>query len=212
MRQQLCKQDPRARAAVETRTCFATSSLVDCQGARGLVRDGDRVITAFLAMAERLPEAGAPRDHGSRLCSRGTRPTTATTTATATTSSTATTSTAGKTSSSVNAASSSGGGVGSSSSVIYMPRCVHHSEVTSDAGESLPAAGPLPGPGALPGAERRHDRAAGGGGGGGGGGGTGDVGEEGTEDPELPYPALAPVAFFVMKQSTMPRSWCLRMA
>lgn len=33
-----------------------------------------------------------------------------------------------------------------------------------------------------------------------------------SDDEELPpYPALAPVVFFCMKQTTRPRSWCLRM-
>ncbi|XP_077591034.1 uncharacterized protein LOC144208865 [Stigmatopora nigra] len=30
------------------------------------------------------------------------------------------------------------------------------------------------------------------------------------EEEEQPYPALAPTAFFCMKQTTRPRNWCLR--
>lgn len=33
--------------------------------------------------------------------------------------------------------------------------------------------------------------------------------EEGGE--ALPYPSLAPVVFFYLKQTTRPRSWCLKM-
>lgn len=45
---------------------------------------------------------------------------------------------------------------------------------------------------------------------------TGDPGAEetgsaGGADEVLPYPSLAPVVFFYMKQSTRPRSWCLKM-
>ncbi|KAL0992518.1 hypothetical protein UPYG_G00094410 [Umbra pygmaea] len=32
-----------------------------------------------------------------------------------------------------------------------------------------------------------------------------------SEDEEQPYPGLAPVVFFWAKQTTRPRSWCLRM-
>ena len=31
------------------------------------------------------------------------------------------------------------------------------------------------------------------------------------EEAQQPYPALAPVAFFCLKQTTRPRNWCLRM-
>lgn len=31
------------------------------------------------------------------------------------------------------------------------------------------------------------------------------------EQEQQPYPALAPVVFFCIKQTTRPRSWCLRM-
>lgn len=31
------------------------------------------------------------------------------------------------------------------------------------------------------------------------------------EEEQPPYPALAPVVFFCIKQTTRPRSWCLRM-
>lgn len=31
------------------------------------------------------------------------------------------------------------------------------------------------------------------------------------EEEQQPYPALAPVAFFCLKQTTKPRNWCLRM-
>ncbi|XP_074519059.1 voltage-dependent T-type calcium channel subunit alpha-1G isoform X4 [Halichoeres trimaculatus] len=39
------------------------------------------------------------------------------------------------------------------------------------------------------------------------------AGDEGSANGEerLPYPTLAPVVFFYMKQSTRPRSWCLKM-
>ncbi|XP_065805349.1 voltage-dependent T-type calcium channel subunit alpha-1G isoform X6 [Labrus bergylta] len=39
------------------------------------------------------------------------------------------------------------------------------------------------------------------------------AGEEGSASGEesLPYPTLAPVVFFYMKQTTRPRSWCLKM-
>lgn len=38
------------------------------------------------------------------------------------------------------------------------------------------------------------------------------AGDDGsTHGAELPYPTLAPVVFFYMKQSTRPRSWCLKM-
>ncbi|XP_041670757.1 voltage-dependent T-type calcium channel subunit alpha-1G isoform X4 [Cheilinus undulatus] len=39
------------------------------------------------------------------------------------------------------------------------------------------------------------------------------AGEEGSTSGEesLPYPTLAPVVFFYMKQTTRPRSWCLKM-
>ncbi|TDG98377.1 hypothetical protein EPR50_G00217490 [Perca flavescens] len=30
-------------------------------------------------------------------------------------------------------------------------------------------------------------------------------------DENLPYPAMAPVVFFYLKQTTRPRSWCLKM-
>lgn len=38
---------------------------------------------------------------------------------------------------------------------------------------------------------------------------TPDLASDDEEQP--PYPALAPVVFFCMKQTTRPRSWCLRM-
>lgn len=39
---------------------------------------------------------------------------------------------------------------------------------------------------------------------------AGDEGSaQGGED--LPYPTLAPVVFFYLKQTTRPRSWCLKM-
>uniref|UniRef100_A0A8B9E489 Uncharacterized protein n=1 Tax=Anser cygnoides TaxID=8845 RepID=A0A8B9E489_ANSCY len=31
------------------------------------------------------------------------------------------------------------------------------------------------------------------------------------EEEQVPYPALAPTAFFCLKQTTRPRSWCLRL-
>lgn len=39
------------------------------------------------------------------------------------------------------------------------------------------------------------------------------AGEEASAsgDDSLPYPTLAPVVFFYMKQTTRPRSWCLKM-
>lgn len=37
---------------------------------------------------------------------------------------------------------------------------------------------------------------------------TGSVAEV-KENAQLPYPALAPVVFFWLHQSTRPRSWCL---
>ncbi|CAJ1081168.1 voltage-dependent T-type calcium channel subunit alpha-1G-like [Xyrichtys novacula] len=39
------------------------------------------------------------------------------------------------------------------------------------------------------------------------------AGEEGSAcgEDRLPYPTLAPVVFFYMKQTTRPRSWCLKM-
>uniref|UniRef100_A0A8U7MYP4 Uncharacterized protein n=1 Tax=Corvus moneduloides TaxID=1196302 RepID=A0A8U7MYP4_CORMO len=30
-------------------------------------------------------------------------------------------------------------------------------------------------------------------------------------DPDIPYPDLAPVVFFCLKQTTSPRSWCIKM-
>lgn len=30
-------------------------------------------------------------------------------------------------------------------------------------------------------------------------------------DPNVPYPDLAPVVFFCLKQTTSPRSWCIKM-
>ncbi|XDV44398.1 hypothetical protein PO909_012690 [Leuciscus waleckii] len=38
-------------------------------------------------------------------------------------------------------------------------------------------------------------------------------GEEASASGEeaLPYPSLAPVVFFYLKQTTRPRSWCLKM-
>ncbi|KAJ7398509.1 hypothetical protein BTVI_124718 [Pitangus sulphuratus] len=30
-------------------------------------------------------------------------------------------------------------------------------------------------------------------------------------DPDVPYPDLAPVVFFCLKQTTSPRSWCIKM-
>lgn len=47
----------------------------------------------------------------------------------------------------------------------------------------------------------------------GGGGGSGDApAPDGAseEQEQQPYPALAPVVFFCIKQTTRPRSWCLR--
>ncbi|XP_061666712.1 voltage-dependent T-type calcium channel subunit alpha-1G-like [Syngnathoides biaculeatus] len=43
--------------------------------------------------------------------------------------------------------------------------------------------------------------------------GTSSAGDEASASGEesLPYPTLAPVVFFYMKQSTRPRSWCLKM-
>uniref|UniRef100_A0A3Q3EJL3 Uncharacterized protein n=1 Tax=Kryptolebias marmoratus TaxID=37003 RepID=A0A3Q3EJL3_KRYMA len=39
------------------------------------------------------------------------------------------------------------------------------------------------------------------------------AGDEGSTHggESLPYPTLAPVVFFYMKQTTRPRSWCLKM-
>ncbi|KAJ7987835.1 hypothetical protein DPEC_G00330650 [Dallia pectoralis] len=40
------------------------------------------------------------------------------------------------------------------------------------------------------------------------------AGEENSasgDEEELPHPTLAPVVFFYLKQSTPPRSWCLKM-
>nr|XP_033467970.1 voltage-dependent T-type calcium channel subunit alpha-1G-like [Epinephelus lanceolatus] len=39
------------------------------------------------------------------------------------------------------------------------------------------------------------------------------AGDEGSasDDGSLPYPTLAPVVFFYLKQTTRPRSWCLKM-
>ena len=37
------------------------------------------------------------------------------------------------------------------------------------------------------------------------------AGSDTKPGPELPYPTLAPVAFFCLKQTTRPRSWCLWM-
>uniref|UniRef100_A0A8C4ISV0 Voltage-dependent T-type calcium channel subunit alpha-1H n=1 Tax=Dicentrarchus labrax TaxID=13489 RepID=A0A8C4ISV0_DICLA len=34
--------------------------------------------------------------------------------------------------------------------------------------------------------------------------------QSGSEEEQQPYPALAPVAFFCLKQTTRPRNWCLR--
>ena len=39
---------------------------------------------------------------------------------------------------------------------------------------------------------------------------AGDEASEGG-DESLPYPAMAPVVFFYLKQTTRPRSWCLQM-
>ncbi|KAI5623255.1 voltage-dependent T-type calcium channel subunit alpha-1G isoform X9 [Silurus asotus] len=43
----------------------------------------------------------------------------------------------------------------------------------------------------------------------------GPLSEEATSPEEgeeaLPYPSLAPVVFFYLKQTTRPRSWCLKM-
>ncbi|XP_068605770.1 voltage-dependent T-type calcium channel subunit alpha-1H [Brachionichthys hirsutus] len=36
------------------------------------------------------------------------------------------------------------------------------------------------------------------------------ISEEEEEEQQQPYPALAPVAFFCLKQTTKPRNWCLR--
>uniref|UniRef100_A0A3Q2Y305 Uncharacterized protein n=1 Tax=Hippocampus comes TaxID=109280 RepID=A0A3Q2Y305_HIPCM len=43
--------------------------------------------------------------------------------------------------------------------------------------------------------------------------GTSSAGDEESAcgEESLPYPTLAPVVFFYMKQSTRPRSWCLKM-
>lgn len=43
--------------------------------------------------------------------------------------------------------------------------------------------------------------------------GTSSAGDEASAcgEESLPYPTLAPVVFFYMKQSTRPRSWCLKM-
>lgn len=40
---------------------------------------------------------------------------------------------------------------------------------------------------------------------------AGGGGGAGTAEENLPYPTLAPVVFFYLKQSTRPRSWCLKM-
>lgn len=44
-------------------------------------------------------------------------------------------------------------------------------------------------------------------------GGVGGVSDspDGGDVEGLPYPTLAPVVFFYMKQTTRPRSWCLKM-
>ncbi|KAK5850444.1 hypothetical protein PBY51_001325 [Eleginops maclovinus] len=39
---------------------------------------------------------------------------------------------------------------------------------------------------------------------------AGDEASEGG-DENLPYPAMAPVVFFYLKQTTRPRSWCLQL-
>uniref|UniRef100_A0A8C6ZS94 Calcium voltage-gated channel subunit alpha1 H n=1 Tax=Nothoprocta perdicaria TaxID=30464 RepID=A0A8C6ZS94_NOTPE len=36
-------------------------------------------------------------------------------------------------------------------------------------------------------------------------------GGAGVRAEQVPYPALAPTAFFCLKQTTRPRSWCLRL-
>ncbi|KAK9534640.1 hypothetical protein VZT92_007073 [Zoarces viviparus] len=38
-----------------------------------------------------------------------------------------------------------------------------------------------------------------------------DCVSEEEEEEQQPYPALAPVAFFCLKQTTRPRNWCLRL-
>ncbi|KAJ7425918.1 hypothetical protein WISP_21116 [Willisornis vidua] len=42
-----------------------------------------------------------------------------------------------------------------------------------------------------------------------------DLGEDeevtSPPDPDVPYPDLAPVVFFCLKQTTSPRSWCIKM-
>ncbi|CAB1429299.1 unnamed protein product [Pleuronectes platessa] len=35
--------------------------------------------------------------------------------------------------------------------------------------------------------------------------------EASASGDELPYPTMAPVVFFYLKQTTRPRSWCLKM-
>ncbi|KAG8548298.1 hypothetical protein GDO81_025830 [Engystomops pustulosus] len=38
-----------------------------------------------------------------------------------------------------------------------------------------------------------------------------EQGQGSEEDEQVPYPALAPTVFFCLKQTTRPRSWCLRL-
>lgn len=45
---------------------------------------------------------------------------------------------------------------------------------------------------------------------GGGGGDAPTLDGASEEQEQQPYPALAPVVFFCIKQTTRPRSWCLR--
>lgn len=40
---------------------------------------------------------------------------------------------------------------------------------------------------------------------------TGEDASTSGDDEALPYPTLAPVVFFYLKQTTRPRSWCLKM-
>uniref|UniRef100_A0A3Q3IE94 Voltage-dependent T-type calcium channel subunit alpha-1G n=1 Tax=Monopterus albus TaxID=43700 RepID=A0A3Q3IE94_MONAL len=41
--------------------------------------------------------------------------------------------------------------------------------------------------------------------------GTGGAEPSASGGESLPYPTLAPVVFFYLKQTTRPRSWCLKM-
>uniref|UniRef100_A0A3B5RFI9 Uncharacterized protein n=1 Tax=Xiphophorus maculatus TaxID=8083 RepID=A0A3B5RFI9_XIPMA len=40
---------------------------------------------------------------------------------------------------------------------------------------------------------------------------SGELGSTQGGGESLPYPTLAPVVFFYLKQTTRPRSWCLKM-